>query len=165
MKSLKLIAVALATLIAAPFSEAAKIRFAGEATYKLGNKVKFYSQGTRQTGRRSNFGPDYYHTSSIGMRQVSNLSSSKSGNLSFEFWAMPYYGASNGIILQTAGLSPIKAGGYISKLRRDGHALFINRSRFPDLNIWERTGNGWKFRDSITYSWKEIGRASCRERV
>lgn len=150
-------AVAIAGMTSfAPKAEAAKLLLDGYGYYKVANKVKYYPQfkAPKQSGRYINLGADYYHKTSYGMDYLTNQSRAKSGDLSFEFWAMPYYGATKGVVLMTHGLKPIKARKTFSKVSAKGWAVDLDRRRFPELSIWEYTRQGWKFRDALTFDYK-----------
>lgn len=161
MKSLpKFVTAAAVSLFAlsaiAPQAEAAKIRLEGSGYYDLGTRIYFYPKGKQQGGRYSNLGRGYYHKTVIGMDWITNYSKVKTGMLSFEFWAMPYYGATKGIVLLTRGVNPLKAGNYYRNLSRQGSGLFLDRYRFPEINIWERTRAGWKFRDALSFRSRDL---------
>jgi hypothetical protein len=151
-------ATAAAITIAAtlPNSQAAKVTIDGSGYYELSTYLDFYPTGYRQKGRTSNLGPGEYHVAEIGARWLSNNSPSRSGSLSFELWAMPFYGATNGIILMTSSVPSISPFSYYSNFRRSGHALFIDRYRFPELNLWEYTSAGWRWRDALTFRRKTL---------
>jgi hypothetical protein len=129
----------------------------GSGFYELKNHYNYYSGGAHQGGRYKNFGADYYRKATIGMRWITNNSSSKnSGDMSFELWGMPYYGATKGVILMTRGLNYLPANSYYSRPERSGYAIFLNDRRFPELDLWEYTRNGWKWRDVLTFSQKTV---------
>ena len=160
MKSIihKLIAAAVAvsaTGFVAPEARAADLRLEGYGYYEVANYVRFYAKPPKQGGRFNKFrGGDYYHKAEIGMDFLTNYSNSRSGDLSFEFWAMPYFGATKGIILMTEGLSPIRANRSFRNLTGEGYAIDLDRRRFPELNLWEYTRKGWKFRDALSFDYK-----------
>lgn len=160
---LKSLVVATATLLAipsiAPQAEAAKIRLDGSGYYQLGTKIQFRPAGAKQTGRYRNLGGDYYHTCQIGMDWITNRSNNSTGPLSFELWAMPYYGANKGIVLFTRSLKKLRGGGYYTNPSRKGRAIFLDRRRFPEINIWEKKTWGrrnWKFRDALSFRRKDL---------
>lgn len=160
MKSIvqKLIAAAVAfsaTGLVLPEANAANLKLEGYGYYKLSNTVKYYANPPKQGGRYYKFkGGDYYHKATIGMDYLTNYSNSSSGDLSFEFWAMSYYGATKGIILMTEGLSPIRANRSFGDLIGSGYAIDLDTKRYPDINIWEYTRKGWTFRDALTFDYK-----------
>ncbi|RYD42107.1 MAG: hypothetical protein EOP85_11670 [Verrucomicrobiaceae bacterium] len=160
MKSIisKFIAAAVAisaTGIAIPKAEAAKIRLEGFGFYEVANKVRYFATPPKQGGRFYRFkGGDYYHKAEIGVDYMVNRSNSRSGDLSFEFWAMPFYGSTNGIILMTTSVGSLKARKQASDVDEDGQAIDLNRRRFPELNVWEYTRSGWKFRDALSFDYK-----------
>jgi hypothetical protein len=137
-------------------SQAAKIRLDGYGTYKSRSKVNFYANGgPKQSGRYSKLGTDYYHKVSYHMDFVTNRSGKQSGSLSYEFWAMPYYKASKGIVVMTRGLQRMNGYQSVNDLTRTGLAVELDRRRFPEINIWEYTRKGWKFRDALSFAYKD----------
>jgi hypothetical protein len=54
----------------------------------------------------------------------------------------------------THGLSPLRGGYSYRKLSVSGHALSLDEWRYPDINLWEYTRKGWKFKDSLTFTKK-----------
>jgi hypothetical protein len=64
---------------------------------------------------------------------------------------MPFYGASKGIVLMTRGLDPLKPGATRTNKRCNGYAIYLDEFRFPEINIWEYTRKGWKFRDALSF--------------
>lgn len=149
-----IILTAAATTLAE--SQAAKIRLDGFGYYANRGKVNFYNNGgPKQGGRYSKLGSDYYHKISYTMDFVTNHSGKKSGSLSYEFWAMPYYQASKGIVVMTRGLEPMKGYQSIDDLKRTGLAVDLDSKRFPEINIWEYTRDGWMFRDALSFTYKD----------
>jgi hypothetical protein len=128
----------------------------GSGFYELKNRYNYYSGGAHQGGQYKRFGADYYRKATIGMRWITNNSTKSSGDLSFELWGMPYYGATKGVILMTRGLNYLPAGSYYAHPERYGYAIFINDRRFPELDLWEYTREGWKWRDVLTFSYKTL---------
>ncbi len=157
MKFTTAIAVLFATFGTVFESQATDLTLDGSAFYQLGRRITYYGGGgPNQSGRYGSLGSDYYHKATIGSRWITNHSNSRSGDLSFELWAMRYYGATNGIVLMTRGLNPLPGGSYYSRVERSGHAIFLDRFRFPELNLWEFTRNGWKWRDALTFTRKDL---------
>ena len=151
------VAVAASFAFVAPQANAAKITLDGSGYYELGTRFKFYSGGVKQSGRYQRLGSDYYHKAVIGMDWITNRSRSRSGYLSFELWAMPYYGAKRGVVLMTRGLDPLRGGSYYFERAREGYAIFLDRRRFPEINIWELTNRrGWQFRDALSFRRKDV---------
>jgi hypothetical protein len=132
-------------------SQAANVRLDGSGHYEFGPRITYFSKGLRQSGRYGNLGRDYYRETIYGMRWITNHGNSRSGELSFEFWGMPYYGADSGIVLMTRGLSRLDDGSYYHNLSVKGHAIYLDEYRFPELNIWEYTRRGWRFRDALSF--------------
>lgn len=135
-------------------SQATKVTLDGSGFYKTGLREFYFKRAPKQTGRYRKLGADYYHKGRFGMDQISNDTTRNSGTLSFEFWAMNYYQASSGIILMTRKLHPLNAGYYYPNKEKRGYALSINRSRYPELSLWEYTRKGWKWRDALSFTRK-----------
>lgn len=135
---------------AAP-AEAARITLDGAGYYALGSKTRYFKSGVRQRGRYSNLGTDYYRRGRIGMRWVTNNTPRRTGGLSFELWAMQYYGAESGIVLMTTSLGRLPGKSFLKRPERNGYAVSLDRRRFPELNLWEYTKAGWKWRDSLRF--------------
>ena len=116
---------------------------------------EYYSYyGASQGGRYSNLGEGYYRRTTIKVQRIQNHSSWRSGSTSFELWAMPYYGANSGTVLMTTNTG--RLWGWSSKwnVSRTGNKMALDDYAFPELNIWEYTRYGWRFRDEITYSYR-----------
>jgi hypothetical protein len=160
MKSLihRLVLTAGVTLAAAsiPAAHAAKVTLDGYGYYSLKDVVDYYGKGVKQSGRYTNLGSDYYHKASYRMDFVTNHSSSGSGALSYELWAMPYYGATSGPILITRGLNPLAGGNYYKNASREGLAISLDAMGFPELDLWEYTRSGWKWRSALTFTHKTL---------
>ncbi len=137
-------------------SRAANLTLDGDGMYKLATKVNFSPSGGPQSGRYTNFGADYYHRATIGIQWITNRSGGASGQMSFEFWAMPFYGATSGVVLMTKGVKPLQGGGFYNSAQADGYAIYLDRYRFPEINLWEYTRFGWKHRDYLTFKSKVI---------
>ena len=148
--------VLTATAFTVSESQAAKIRLDGYGTYRSRSKVNFYANpAPKQSGRYSSLGADYYHKVSYQMDFVTNRSGKQSGSLSYEFWAMPYYQASKGIVVMTRGLQRMDGNQSVKDLTRTGLAVDLDVRRFPEINIWEYTRKGWKFRDALSFTFKD----------
>lgn len=145
-------AAAVLTLLgSASISRAVEVVLDGYGYYKLGTKVDYLGTGTDQSGRYANLGADYYHKTVIGVQWITNKSNKNSGELSFEFWGMPYYGATKGIVLMTRSAQPLKAHRYYNDPEWTGWGIFLDEWRFPELNLWEYTKKGWKWRDALSF--------------
>lgn len=145
-------AAALIALIGTnPETRAANLTLDGSGFYELGHKVRHSTEGVSQSGRYSSLTGAYYRRTTIGMEWITNNSRSRSGKLSFEFWGMPYYGATSGVVLMTRSVGALSGGHFYETIERNGHAVFLNEYRFPELNLWEHTRNGWKFRDALSF--------------
>jgi hypothetical protein len=148
--------VAIIALAAAtPEVQATNLTLEGSGYYELGQKVKFYGgRGKKQSGKFKYLGADNYHKAEIGMDEVVNNSNFRSGTMSFEFWAMDFFGADSGLILMTKKISPLKSRKRYDELDRDGYAIYLNERRYPELSLWEFTIDGWEFRDALSFSKK-----------
>ena len=151
-------AVALCTFAAVvPETQAANIRLDGYGYYYRFGGDRFYGNGgKKQSGRVKYLQSDYYRRTEIGIDFLTNRSNGKSGSLSFEFWAMPYYGADKGIVLMTIGSSPLSGTSSKKDFHVDGYAVSLDAYKYPELNIWEYTRNGWKFRDALSFTRKSL---------
>jgi len=69
---------------------------------------------------------------------------------------MPYYGADKGIVLMTIGSSPLSGTSSKKDFHVDGYAVSLDAYKYPELNIWEYTRNGWKFRDALSFTRKSL---------
>jgi len=146
-------AVALfAVGISIPDAQATRVTLDGTGYYSLGTSARYYRYAPEQTGRYENLGSDYYRNAEIGIRHITNRGDHRSGSMSFELWAMPYYGATSGIILMTNGVEPLGAGYRYNDVTSFGKAIFLDRRRFPEFDLFEYGYNGWKFRDVLTFS-------------
>lgn len=137
-------------------AKAADVTLEGSGYYELGNRTSYYRYGTAQSGRYANLGAGYYRTGEIGIDEVANNSYSRSGSLSFELWALPYYGATSGTVLMTQQLSPLSGGYSYDYVASFGRPLSLNRYRYPELNLYEYTRYGWKWRDALSFSFREL---------
>jgi hypothetical protein len=156
MKSMKLkstiAAAAAITLLSSVMpAKAARIRLEGSGFYDVSTQVRFFPGGRQQGGRYSNLGSDFYRRTTIGMEWIVNRSNFKSGNLSFEFWGMPFFGADQGVVLMTRGLRPMTARRMFRGLQQTGWGIFLDEVRFPEINVSERVRRGWAFRDALSF--------------
>jgi hypothetical protein len=156
LRKLTVAATALCTFTAAiPETQAAEVRLEGYGYYLRSRTERYYGGGgKKQSGRVKYLQSDYYRHTEIGVDFLTNYSPYKSGSLSFEFWAMPYYGATKGIILMTLGTSPLSADSAKKNFHADGYAVSLDAYRYPELNLWEYTRKGWKFRDALSFTKK-----------
>lgn len=143
--------LAVTALFSATDVQAAKVTLDGSGYYTFNSSVRFYGQGAKQYGRYSNLGADYYRNTTMSMEWITNRSRNNSGPLSFEYWGMPFYGADTGIVLMTRSADPLRAGSYYKNRKWTGWAVFLDEYRFPELNLWESTSRGWKFRDALSF--------------
>lgn len=137
-------------------AKAADVRLEGFGYYELGSRADYYRFGTKQSGRYSNFGTGYYRKSEIGMDELTNNSSSRSGSLSFELWSLSYYGATWGTVLMTRQFDPLWGGYSYADAASFGQARSLNRYRYPELNLYEYTRYGWKWRDALSFSFRDL---------
>lgn len=135
---------------------AAKVRLEGSGYYELGKSVDYDGNGKKQSGRKYTLGANFYHSGKISMEWIINRSGYKTGDLSFEFWGMPYYGATSGKVLMTRSLDRLSPYDDYHKKYRKGDAVFLDQYRFPEINIWEFTSNGWRFRDALSFKRKNL---------
>lgn len=150
------VAALCAVALSIPEASAAKVTLDGFGYYALKKKVTYYGNKSvpNQSGRYSSLGSDYYHKLSYQMDFITNRSNKQSGSLSWEFWAMPYLGSTSGIIIMTRQLKPFKARKSFKNLEKEGLGIYIDRKRFPEMNLWEFTREGWKFRDALSFTRK-----------
>lgn len=157
IRSLVSSAAALAALVSfTPAAGAAKVTLDGSGSYSLSGKWKYYRQGTKQSGRYLNLGEDYYRQASIRMQFITNRSRSTSGSISFELWALRYYGATSGIVLMTRGADPLRGGYYYTNRTFSGHSVFLDEVRYPELSLWEFTNRKWIFRDALSFRYRDL---------
>jgi len=143
-------------VVSIPEAQATKLTLGGSGYYNLGARETYYSGGRPQSGRYKNLGAGYYHSAEIGMQQITNRSGNRSGSMSFELWAMPYYDATSGPVLMTYGLDPLKAGFHYSAVTAYGKAVSLNKRRYPEFELYEYTSKGWKWRDLLQFSSKTL---------
>ena len=108
--------------------------------------------GAAQGGRYQNLGEGYYRRTTIRINRIRNFSNRRSGSMSFELWAMPYYGASSGTVLMTSNAGRVYGASSKWNVRRTGNKVALDDYAFPELNLWEYTRNGWRFRDNRAFS-------------
>jgi hypothetical protein len=153
-KNLFAAAIAFITLsAAAPQAQATDVVLQGYSSYNLGAVKTYRAGGAAQSGRYTNLGRGYYRSSHIYVDRVTNRSTTtRSGSLSMELWAMPFYGASYGATLVTSGLGQLNRNSYFYNVNRYGSALFLNSYRIPEMNLFEYTNRGWGHRSTIRFS-------------
>ncbi len=139
-----------------PEANATKLRLSGSGYYNLDSRESYFKGGRPQSGRYDNLGAGYYHNAEIGMQRVVNRSNYRSGSMSFELWAMPYYGATSGPVLMTYGLDPLKAGFQYSNASAFGKAVSLNKRKYPEFELYEYTNKGWVWRDLLKFSSKTL---------
>lgn len=148
-------ALACAFAFAIPEASATDITLDGYGYYSRSNSMRYFGKnGKKQSGRYNYLGADYYRSTRIGMDFLTNRSQNKSGSLSFEFWAMPYYGATTGIVLMTVGTNPMPGGRSKRNFSVQKFGVSLETKRYPELSIWEYTRDGWDFRDALSFSRK-----------
>jgi hypothetical protein len=145
--------IALATT--APEVHATNLTLEGSGYYESDRKIKFFGgRGKKQSGKFRYLGADFYRKTEIGMDEVVNSSNFRSGTMSFEFWAMDFFGAESGFILMTHKLSPLNSRRSYDEVDRKGYAVYLDERRYPELSLWEFTIDGWVFRDALSFSRK-----------
>ncbi|NJM37297.1 MAG: hypothetical protein HC845_05180 [Akkermansiaceae bacterium] len=145
--------VFLAIAVSTPQVRAADLTLEGSGYYDLDSDF-FYvgGRGASQSGRYRNLGRDYYHETAIGMDEVVNNSRSRSGTMSFEFWGLDFFGADSGFVLMTSRVKSLGGGRFYDGIDRVGNSIFLDEYRFPELNLYELTRSGWRYRDSLSFS-------------
>jgi hypothetical protein len=134
-------------------AKAADLELGGYGTVSESPYEGYSYYGARQTGRYRNLGEGYYRRTTIRVDGIRNYSSGRSGALSFELWAMPYYGADNGFVLMTTNASSVYGLSTKWNVYRTGNKVALDDYAFPELNLWEyNRGFGWGFRDNLTFS-------------
>lgn len=156
MKTLLFRAAATFALACSFHTHAANVTLDGSGSYRMETSIRYYGGGVKQNGRYSNLGADYYHKVSYGMDWVTNRSTNSSGPLSIEFWGMPYYGATSGIVLMTRGANPLGGGKYYYDKTWTGWKVYLDEFRFPEISLWESTRKGWRFRDALSFRRKTL---------
>ncbi len=146
----------LTTAIIIPEAHATKLRLSGSGYYDLASRESYFRGGRPQSGRYDNLGEGYYRNAEIGMERVVNRWNSRSGSMSFELWAMPFYGATSGPVLMTYGLDPLKGGFHYSNVVAFGKAVSLNKRRYPEFELYEYTKKGWVWRDLLKFSSKTL---------
>jgi hypothetical protein len=104
--------------------------------------------GAKQTGRFRNFGTGYYDTGYVSVSTIVNRSAVRTGSLSLELWATPYYGAAYGFVNFSRALNPLSARHYYPTVFRSGLFRIYGANitaYYPRLNLYELS-NGWKLR-------------------
>lgn len=152
VKSLTAAVVALSAIALSTFEvRAADVRLEGYGEYFLNSNDAFFNRGPKQSGRYKRLESDYYRKAEIQIDYISNLSRKASGSLSFELWAMPYYGATSGIVMMTRGLPALRGGRSYEDVVFRGYALSPGEDRFAEFNLWEYTRRGWTNRSHLTF--------------
>jgi hypothetical protein len=154
IQSLTAATVAIVSVVAStPTAKATNLTLDGSGFYELGDTVTYFGgKGPKQSGSYKRLGRDYYHRVTIGMDVIENRSNFRSGSLSFEFWGMDFFGATDGDILMTRGLNSLKGGRFYDGFDTTGWAVSLDDFRFPEISLWEFTRNGYKFRDALSFS-------------
>jgi hypothetical protein len=144
-------ALAATAIFSTTDAQATRVTLDGSGYYKFKSSARYYGSGVKQYGRYQNLGADYYRKTVISMEWITNRSNNNSGPLSFEYWGMPFYGADTGIVLMTRSADPLRGGRYYKNKSWEGWAIFLDEFRFPELNLWESTRRGWRFRDALSF--------------
>jgi len=133
-------------------AKAADLELRGYGSVNESPYEAYSRYGATQDGRYRNLGAGYYRRTTIAVDGIRNYSSFGSGSLSFELWAMPYYGASSGSVLMTTNAGTVFGRATKLNVIRTGNKVAFDGYAFPELNLWENTRSGWGFRDNITFS-------------
>ncbi len=133
-------------------ADAADVTLRGYGSVNESRYESYSYYGAAQSGRYRNLGEGYYRRSSIRVDGISNYSFGRSGTLSFELWAMPYFGASSGNVLMTTNAGSVYGRATKWGVNRTGNKVSLDEIAFPELNLWEYTRFGWDFRDNISFS-------------
>jgi hypothetical protein len=143
----------LAIAVSTSEVQATKLTLEGSGYYDLDTEFFFIDGGgASQSGRYRALGSDFYREAAIGMDEVSNNSRSRSGTMSFEFWGLDFFGANSGFVLMTKRIKPLGGRRFYDGIDRSGFAIFLDEFRYPELNLYELTRSGWKFRDSLSFT-------------
>lgn len=141
-------AIALVSISASTTTAHATPQIDGFCGFLLGVSKTYKPYGAAQTGRYMNLGSGYYRSGSIlGCEKIFNNGFYKTGTMSLELWAMPYYGANSGKVSMTLGtpsLAPLKSRTFYTA---NGNAKSFNSYSFGSVHLFEYTSSGWKFRD------------------
>ncbi len=155
--SLGIATIAIASLFSlTPTARAAYVTLDGYGTYRLSNFERYSPRGAYQGGRYRNLGADYYRKSRIGIDAISNRSRFRSGSLSFELWALPFFGANSGTVLMTSNANRLNPRRSLTRVFRYGNAVSLDRWAFPELNLWEFTRRGWRFKDAVSFGRRDL---------
>ncbi len=157
MKTVKVsFGIALVTMVSmfggTSVAKAADLALQGFGSVNESSFEGYAGFGAAQNGRYRNLGAGYYRRTTIGVDSVRNFSNYNSGSISFELWAMPFYGATSGTVLMTTNAGTVSWLSTKWNVYRTGNKMSYDGFAFPELNIWEFTRRGWGFRDNITFS-------------
>ena len=147
-------ALTIAAAAISPEARATDVVLNGTGTCHFGGAVNYYKQGIKQGGRYKNLGADDYRKATTNFDYVTNRSKKSTGALSLEFWALPFKGATSGIVLMTKGLDPMPGKEVYKKVVSYGYAIYLDERKFPEFELWEHTKDGWEFRDAVVLSKK-----------
>lgn len=142
----------LAATLLAPEAKSADLELKGYGYYDLGASESYFPGGTGQGGRYRNLGDGYYRSAEIEVDAVRNYSYNRSGRMSFELWAMPYYGATSGSVLMTNNLKRLNSRSVHRGVFSFGSAVSLDEPGYAELNLWEYVQKRWRFRDAISFT-------------
>ncbi len=144
----------LAFTLSAPLALAAKFKIdGGFVTLRSDRAIKL----SQESGRYPNLGRNYYRTASIGCKSVINTSKKGiSGQLSLEYWAMPYIDSTTGTPLMSVLLPPVKAGKRINDISKDAQAGYYNANGYIQLRLYEYSGGVWLLRSSKSVGSRQL---------
>ena len=132
--------------------KAADLELRGLGSVSESPRQAYLRFGAAQDGRYRNLGAGFYRRTTIAVDGIRNYSGFSSGSLSFELWAMPYYGATSGSVLMTTNAGTVFGRATKLNVIRTGNKVDYGGFAFPELNLWEFTRSGWGFRDNIAFS-------------
>lgn len=132
--------------------KAADLELRGLGSVSESPRQAYLRFGAAQDGRYRNLGAGFYRRTTIAVDGIRNYSGFSSGSLSFELWALPYYGATSGSVLMTTNAGTVFGRATRLNVIRTGNKVGYGGFAFPELNLWEFTRSGWGFRDNIAFS-------------
>lgn len=132
--------------LSAPLAIAAKFKLDGGFVTLGEDKV---IRLTQASGRYPNLGRNYYRTATIGCTAVRNTSATgRSGQLSLEYWALPFFTSKTGTPLMSALLPPINGGKRLNNVSKVGPAAYYNADGYVQMRLYEFSAGKWVLRAS-----------------
>ena len=145
-----LIAVMMISLGTGPAARSSNVTIDGSGFTDLNSSVRYFGGEVKQSGRFTSLGINHYRKAEFGVKWISNRSPHRTGNLGIELWAMPYYGADQGVVLMSRAVEPLAGAAYYFREEWKGFAILLRQKRFPEINLWEHTRKGWKWPDKLS---------------